>query len=156
MIGTLMESSEAILEGALRPIFLDTSYVYALVNSRDEWHSAAKAWQASLTKSRRRLITTEIVLVEIGDGLASVKFRGQALEIIKALQSSPLVEIVVLTSDNFAKAMDLYENRHDKDWGLTDCVSFVTMSEYQITESLTVDKHFQEAGFRALLRENPI
>jgi len=51
--------------------------------------------------------------------------------------------------------MDLYDKRRDKDWGLTDCVSFIVMSEHQITESLTVDKHFQEAGFRVLLRENP-
>jgi uncharacterized protein len=142
------------LPGKLLPLFLDTSYTYALVNRRDEWHEQAVRWRRELAEERRKLITTQLIIVEIADGLASIRFRDQALEIIKALQSSPLVEVVPLTSDLLADAIDLYSRRSDKDWGLTDCVSFVVMSDRGLMESLTVDKHFQEAGFRALLREN--
>jgi predicted nucleic acid-binding protein len=56
------------------PIFLDTAYVYALVNTRDEWHQEAVKWQQQLEKERRRILTTELVLVEIADGLASISF----------------------------------------------------------------------------------
>jgi predicted nucleic acid-binding protein len=143
------------LHGEITAAFLGTSYIYALVNKRDEWHEQAKLWRQGLASSRRKLVTTELILVEIGDGLAALRFRYQALETIKALQSSSLVEVVRLTSDILADAIDLYGNRSDKDWGLTDCVSFVVMRTLRLTESPTVDRHFQEAGFRALLRENP-
>lgn len=133
--------------------FLDTAYVYALVNTRDEWHQAALSWQESLEKEQRKLITTELVLVEIADGLASIRFRTQAAQIITALQSSPLVEVVAISSELLRLALDLYRQRDDKEWGLTDCVSFVVMRERGLRESLTVDTHFQQAGFRALLRE---
>jgi uncharacterized protein len=73
---------------------------------------------------------------------------------IATLQTNPLVEVVRLTSDIFAEAIELYSKKNDKDWGLTDCVSFIVMRERGLTESLTVDKHFLEAGFRALLRES--
>jgi len=106
------------LPDELTPVFLDTGYVHALVNKRDEWHKQATQWQEKLAKDRRRLITTQLIVVEIADGLASIKFRAQALEVVRALQSSPLVEIVSLTSDLLAAAIDLYSRRSDKDLGL--------------------------------------
>ena len=66
------------------PIFLDTAYVYPLVNTRDEWHSDALGWQKKLEQERRRIITTELVLVEIADGLAAIRFRTQAAQVIAA------------------------------------------------------------------------
>jgi predicted nucleic acid-binding protein len=133
--------------------FLDTAYVYALVNTRDEWHQAALSWQENLEKEQRRLLTTELILVEIADGLASIRFRTQAAQVITALQSSPLVEVVAISSELLRLALDLYRQRDDKEWGLTDCFSFVVMRERGLREALTVDTHFQQAGFRALLRE---
>ena len=55
----------------------------------------------------------------------------------------------------FAAGLDLYRNRPDKAWSLTDCISFVVMRERSITEALAYDRHFEQAGFRALLREEP-
>lgn len=135
------------------PVFLDTAYIYARVNSRDEWHSRARLWEDKLALERRHLITTQLVLVEIADGLASMRFRTQAVEVLTALQSNPFVEVVALTSDILAQAFDLYSRRSDKDWGMTDCVSFIVMRERGLLEALTMDQHFQQAGFRALLRE---
>lgn len=141
------------MAGDAAPLFLDTTYVYALVNTRDQWHEAAMQWEARLAAERRRLVTTEFVLTEIADGLAAARFRSQAAGIIALLQASALVEIVLASSPLFAAALELYRNRGDKDWGLTDCSSFVVMDERGLSTALTTDEHFQQAGFRALLLE---
>ena len=142
--------------GNLTPVFLDTAYVYALVNTRDQWHQQAVHWQQKFFNERRLIITTQLILVEIADGLAAVRFRAQAIQVLSALQSSPFVEVIPFTSKLFSEAFELYRQRHDKDWGLTDCVSFVVMRERGLTEALTVDEHFHQAGFRALLHEDRI
>jgi uncharacterized protein len=139
-----------------RPIFLDTAYVNALVNTRDQWHDAAVQWQRKLSAEKRRLVTTEFVLVEIADGLAAVRFRGQAVQVIATLQASILVEIIPASSQLFTAALELYRSRGDKDWGLTNCASFVVISERGLSEALTTDDHFRQAGLRALLLENTI
>jgi predicted nucleic acid-binding protein len=133
--------------------FLDTAYVYALVNTRDELHAEALKWQERLERERRKIVTTELVLVEIADGLASLRVRSQAVRIITALQSSPYVEIIAMSSELLANALSLYRQRSDKEWGMTDCVSFVVMRGRGLVEALTADDHFQQAGFRQLLRE---
>jgi uncharacterized protein len=137
----------------LTPIFLDTAYVYALVNTRDQWHDKAVEWQRSMAVEEHPLVTTELVLVEIADGLAAIKFRAQAIHVLITLQSSQFVQVVPFTSRLLSAALDLYRQRQDKDWGLTDCVSFVVMREHALHEALTMDEHFEQAGFRALLRE---
>lgn len=109
---------------APEPIFLDTAYVNALVNTRDQWHEAAVGWERKLSSDRRRLVTTEFVLVEIADGLAAIRFRGQAARVIAALQASPLLEITSASRELFMAALEMYRSRPDKDWGLTDCASF--------------------------------
>lgn len=136
------------------PLFLDTAYVNALVNTRDQWHAVAVRWEARLAADRRRLLTTEFVLIEIADGLAVVKFRAQAARIIEVLRISPLVEVVAASSELFAAALELYHSRADKGWGLTDCSSFVVMGERGVTAALTTDVHFRQAGFRPLLLED--
>ena len=135
------------------PIFLDTSYINVLVNTRDSWHAVAVRMERHLASDRRRLLITEFVLVEIADGLAAVRFRGHATRVIATLQASPLVEIVPASSHPFAAALELYRRHADKDWGLTDCASFAVMGERALSEALTADEHFRQAGFRALLLE---
>lgn len=138
------------------PIFLDTAYVNALVNTRDQWHDAAVQWQRKLSADKRQLVTTEFVLVEIADGLSAVRFRVQAVQVITTLQASSLVEIISASSQLFTSALELYRSRGDKDWGLTDCASFVVMNARGFSEALTTDDHFRQAGFRALLLENTV
>ena len=136
------------------PIFLDTGYIYALVNSRDEWHKQALHWEQKLASDRRKLITTQLVLVEIADGLAAIKFRVRAVQEVIALKSSPFVEVITVSALLLDRALALYGQRNDKDWGLTDCASFIVMHERGLSEALTMDEHFMQAGFRALLRES--
>jgi len=135
-------------------VFLDTAYVNALINTRDQWHERAVVWQERLAKERRPLLSTEFILVEIADALATIRFRKHAIQMINLLKDNPFVEIVPLSSELFEKALELYKRRMDKGWGLTDCTSFIIMQRYDIIDVLTNDKHFQQAGFRALLRED--
>ena len=134
-------------------VFLDTSYIYALLNKRDQWHAQALRWQQRLAAEPRRLLTTQFVLAEIADGLAAVKFRREAAQAIERLSANAWVEIVPASSELFEAAFALYRERQDKSWGLTDCTSFVAMREHGISEALTVDDDYQQAGFRALLLE---
>lgn len=141
---------------AAHPLFLDTSYVLALFNTRDQWHSVAVEWQQRVASAGSSLVTTELVLVEIGDSLASVNFRSGATKIIRTLLESELVNVVAASSELFEKSFDLYESRADKDWGLTDCSSFIVMTENQLTDALSTDDHFRQAGFNPLLRSKDL
>jgi predicted nucleic acid-binding protein len=62
------------------------------------------------------------------------------------------VEIVPATMEWFERGMELYEGRPDKEWSLTDCISFAVMTERGVSDALTNDHHFEQAGFRILLK----
>jgi len=136
---------------AQNALFLDTAYIYALFNNRDQWHPRALEWQRQLDAEQRSLLTTEFVCIEIANGLAALKFRQAAASIIRSLQATALVRIIPASAELFQQALSLYEQRPDKDWGMTDCASFVVMTENNLTDALTIDDHFRQAGFKALL-----
>jgi uncharacterized protein len=138
----------------IEPIFVDTAYIYALFNKRDQWHTKAVEWQKKLALTNRLLITTQFILTEIADGLSPLISRKNAVSIINALEKSDLVETIPASSELFHQGLKLYESRTDKDWGLTDCISFCVMNERNLYEALTTDDHFRQAGFRALMLED--
>lgn len=131
--------------------FLDTSFTIALINDKDQYHE--KAQEISLLYMRDYLITTDAVLLEIGNALAK-DFKNQASAVIKTLRNSNKTEVVEVNQNLFEKGLELYEKYEDKDWGLVDCISFIVMREYHITDALTCDKHFVQAGFRALMLDS--
>ena len=137
----------------IEPLFVDTAYIYALFNKRDQWHEKALEWQQKLALENRSLITTQFILTEIADGLSPLKSRQNAANIIHALENSEIVEVIPATPELFRKGLNLYESRPDKSWGLTDCISFVVMNEKNLFEVLTTDDHFRQAGFRVLMLE---
>jgi predicted nucleic acid-binding protein len=92
------------------------------------------------------------LLLEIGNALARLRFRAAAIEVLDTMESDPRIQIVPLSEDLYADALTLFRSRGDKEWGLTDCTSFVVMRHMGIREALTTDHHFEQAGFRALLR----
>jgi predicted nucleic acid-binding protein len=130
--------------------FVDTYYLLALVNTKDKDHLAAVRHSQGQIG---RLITTTWVLVEFADALSSVESRDRAARFLRGFQSHPFVEIVPPTHSQFERALDRYEARGDKGWSLTDCISFLLMEERGITDALTADRHFEQAGFRALMLE---
>lgn len=131
--------------------FVDTYYLLALVNFSDKDHIAA------IERSRGRvgrLVTTTWVLVEFADALSAVDSRIRAARFIRGFEAEEFVEVVAPTLEQFHQALDRYERRPDKEWSLTDCISFLLMEERGIAEALTADHHFEQAGFRALMRES--
>ncbi len=132
--------------------FLDTSHAVALANTRDEYHQRALELAERASQEGVRVVTTQAVLTEIGNFLASVKSRSFAVRYIESAQRTPSFEVVYSTADLFHRGFELYREREDKSWGLTDCISFVVMRGHGMTDALTADRHFEQAGFNALLR----
>lgn len=87
--------------------------------------------------------------------MADPRNRPAFLELLDALDADPRAEVIPASSGLFRASLGLYRKRLDKDWSLTDCVSFVVMEEKAITGALTGDTHFEQAGFTALLKYKP-
>lgn len=132
-------------------IFVDTLFVVGFTNERDQYHDEAVKLAAEY--NGKPLLVTDAVLLEIGNSLSG-RFRKQAVETIESFMKSREIEIVRLDETLFDKAFQLYKNHADKSWGLVDCISFVVMKEQNITDALTCDKHFVQAGFRALMLDS--
>lgn len=133
----------------MTPIFADTFYFLALLSRRDLQHAAALRYAMA---ADRPIVTTAWVLTEVADGLAPVVTRQQFLALLARLDSASEAEIVGPGGDIWRRGIDLYSRRPDKDWSLTDCIPFVVMADRGISEALTGDHHFEQAGFVALLK----
>lgn len=132
----------------MRRLFADSFFFFAYLNAEDGAHKEAEKYLDSLDG---HLVTTEWVLTEVADGMAGIGDREAFADFHDALRSDPAVRIVPSDSDLFASGMRLYGSRKDKEWSLTDCISFVVMQREGLEEALTGDRHFQQAGFTALL-----
>lgn len=128
-------------------LFVDTSFIIALINERDQYHEQAEALSYKFEQSG--LLTTDAVLLEIGNALAK-DFREQAVSVIKVLRTSGRAEVRRVDDELFGKGFAIYGRYNDKEWGLVDCISFVAMWEAGVTEVLTFDGDFEQAGFTAL------
>ena len=137
----------------MNELFLDTSFSIGLVSPRDQLHEKAIAWSEKIEDSRIPIVTTQAILLEIGNALSKSAFRQVGIGLLDNLENDSNTTIVSLTDKLYNKAFELFRNRSDKEWGLVDCISFVVMKERKITDALTSDEHFTQAGFRALLRE---
>ena len=133
-------------------VFLDTSFAIALSAITDQNHAKAVNLAEQIELQNLYLVTTQAILLEIGNALSKQRYRTAAIQLLESLESDPNVQIVLLTNELYSAAFELFRNRQDKEWGLIDCVSFVVMQNRGITEALTADEHFNQAGFRALLR----
>jgi len=132
-------------------LFLDASYAIALSSPRDQHHAQAVDLARKIEAERTGLVTTRAVLLEIGNALARQRHRTAAVALLRALESDPGIEVVSLSDELYQRGRVLYDRHRDKEWGLTDCISFALMSERGVTEALTADDHFRQAGFRVLL-----
>ena len=134
----------------MTPVFADTFFFLALINPRDAAHSRAVA---AATVRTGPLLTTAWVLTEVADGLAATPDRHLIEKILADLDQEPRDLIVPASPELFDRGLQLYLARPDKKWSLTDCVSFVVMQDRNVTEALTADHHFEQAGFIALLKD---
>lgn len=131
------------------PVFADTSFYVAVLNPSDSWHAKATAAAATL---RGPVVTTGFVLLEVANFLCRVAVRPLFTRLIQNLRAASDVEIIPASMDLFGQGVQLFDARTDKDWSLTDCTSFQVMWDRGITDALTADHHFEQAGFQVLLK----
>lgn len=133
-------------------IFIDTSYLVALAIPQDGLHRRTIAWSKAV---RGQLLTTEFVLIEFVNSMSASALRPRAHSVVESLRANPFVRIEPASTELCRLGLDYHKRRPDKDWSLTDCTSFVTMTQSGSTAALTHDLHFEQAGFKALLRADP-
>lgn len=132
----------------MTPVFADASYYVALLSPRDQYHQSAVRISSEL---RRPIVVTEFVLIEVSNFLSSAESRGRAIALWRHLQNDPSVTIVLASTELLAEGLDHYAHRLDKEWSLTDCISYRVMEVDGLTEALSADHHFEQAGFKQLL-----
>ena len=130
-------------------LFADTSFYVAIVSPRDHLHETAKRL---IKEFNGRVITTEYVMVELTNWLASVNDREVFVRLNRQLRSDPKTMIVPAQPALYDAGVRLYTARPDKEWSMTDCISFTIMRQFGITQALTADHHFIQAGYNALLK----
>ncbi len=132
----------------MNAVFADTFYFLALLNERDAAHPKA----VQFDPNAQLLLTTAWVLTEVGDALSAPENRPTFLQLVDALQNSPDARVLGPSPELFERGLELFRQRTDKEWSLTDCISFAAMKSERVTDALTGDRHFEQAGFRALLK----
>jgi predicted nucleic acid-binding protein len=133
-------------------IFVDASYLVAFANPADVLHARARAWSGVIDES---LLTTDFVLCEFVNLLSKAKDRRRAAATLNWFNSVVGAQRVAASRALFDAGLFLHEQRPDKEWSLTDCISFHVMQQHAITRALTHDHHFEQAGFDAILRRDP-
>lgn len=118
----------------MTPVFLDTSGLIALINDDDQWHQKAESVWTGFVQTRRPLVTTSLVLIECGDGLSRLHQRRAVVELRETLRSMANLKIVQTDEALEDRAWSLFQDRTDKDWGMTDCVSMTVMWDESITK----------------------
>lgn len=118
---------------------------------RDQYHAIA---QACVDRMAGRITTTDAVLLETANALSPLSMRKHAVRLVTRLRRQSEVEIVAFDEPLMQRAWQMYCDRSDKSWSLTDCISFIVMQERNIQSALTSDHHFEQAGFQILLRED--
>jgi len=137
----------------MQVVFVDTGFWIAIANPRDHLHRRA----SSLSKEigHCRMVTSELVLIELLNGFADsgARLRSKAIEMVQAVLDDSDIDLIPQTGELFRDALALYRERSDKSWSMTDCVSFLIMERQRIVDALTHDRHFEQRGYRALLRD---
>jgi len=132
----------------MKAVFADTSYYLALVNSLDQDHAKVCRWSATYAGSS---VTTAWVIAELANAISQSDNRPFFLSLLRDLQSDRRVTVIPPTQDLFERGLGLYARRMDKDWSLTDCISFLVMEDHGLQDAAALDHHFVQAGFNIAL-----
>ncbi len=133
-------------------VFVDSFAWIAAINKSDNYHKKSLKLFEELLKKQIKIFTTNYIIVETINSLSKTEFRKTVIEFVSKLEKSPSVQIVEITKEIFNNAWTLYQQRMDKDWGITDCTSFEVMKMFSISKAFTNDKHFEQAGYELLIK----
>jgi uncharacterized protein len=136
-------------------VFWDTWAFIELADRRSRYHKLAKDVFGNLSQQRAELVTTDAVLTEVGNAFSKHHSRHLALQQLRFVECRVELRMgrLIRIDDLLWQAgWELYEQRPDKYWGHTDCMSFVVMRELKITKAFTADIHFEQAGFECLVK----
>jgi predicted nucleic acid-binding protein len=133
-------------------IYVDTGYLLALLNPGDELFERAQRW---VTAVHEPLMTTEYVLWELVNSLSDPIDRPKVHAAVAEIRSSPDWILLPASQALFSAGLAFHQARPDKRWSLTDCISFLVMQQQSLPRALAFDRHFEQAGFVALLRRDP-
>jgi uncharacterized protein len=128
-------------------LFLDTGFVIALELAKDNHHQSAQRFWAQYTKAPQPLVTTDMVFTEIVTFFNARRLHTKAVELGERLLASQLIDIVHITPELRQEAWQLFKRHADKAYSLADCASFVVMRKRRLTQALSFDAHFAQAGF---------
>lgn len=132
----------------MKRIFGDSLFFIALLNERDRFHTAARSMES---RGDFQIVTTRWILAEMADALAAPRWRLRAAMLLERSRNNARLRVIEDSDHLFERGADLFRQRPDKEWSLTDCISFVVMADEGLTDALTADHHFEQAGFVALL-----
>ena len=132
-------------------VFVDTVAWIALLDESDSLHKKAGEVLEQLSYNNSQLVTTEFILLELGDGFSAAGNREKALKFIEQLRGLEILRILPATQELLSQGWELYTKRLDKNWQVTDCISFTVMKAEGISTAFTADRHFVQAGFIKLM-----
>jgi uncharacterized protein len=131
----------------VRPLFLDAGFVIALELEDDENHPQARGVWLTVRHERRALLSTSLVVAEVVAFFSRRRRHDLAVAASRKMLFSPGMDLVHVAKPLFMEGWAYFQQRPDKDYSLTDCVSFVLMQERRVREALSFDHHFTQAGF---------
>jgi len=132
-------------------VFADTFYFLALSSPSDAAHRISVEFGQN---SSDQIVTTQWVLTEVADSMAAASRRKGMIALLDSIRSNVGITVVPASQLLFEAGWTFYRKHRDKDWSLTDCISFVVMKQKRLTLALTGEHHFEQAGFIALLKKN--
>jgi predicted nucleic acid-binding protein len=135
----------------MKRVFGDAWFFLALLNPNDSAHARTRDFAVGHSL---HIVTTRWILAEVADGLArGPRLRSLAANFLTRCGSHPSLQVLPVNEEQFLAGLSLYHSRLDKEWSLTDCISFVVMEREGLREALTGDRHFEQAGFLGVFAE---
>ena len=131
----------------MNAVFVDTGYLFALEITNDQHHQAAiRHWQ-SIVEALPRLVTTSYVFDEVVTFFNSRGQHAKAVQVGNNLLQSPSVQFIQVDTALFYEGWAYFQRHQDKDYSLTDCLSFLVMQKLGIQRAFAFDQHVVQAGF---------
>lgn len=135
----------------MEKIFLDTSFLIAYHNRKDENHEEASKWVSNIRKERIRFVISDYIFDEVLTVLLARGSKKLSIDVGKKIMESDRITLIRVDGIVFDKAWEIYQNYSDKNWSFTDCTSYVLMKALNILKGVSFDEHFKQFGFEVVI-----